>query len=289
MKLMRFKNLYFVISALLIIPGMIFLLLFGLKPSVDFTGGSAIEIFFSEEKGADFLGPFTAELQENYSFETVQEGSKQEYSLRGPELTNLEKDLILTEIESKYGQLDLLSFESLGPTIGAELLRKALCAVALVAVIITLYIWRQFNELKYGLSAVLAMFHDSLVLLGSFSILGYFYQIEVDVLFITAMLTTLSFSVHDTIVVYDRIRELKKKNPKLNLEDVANLAVTETLSRSINNSITIIIVLLSLFLMGGESIRYFALALLIGSITGTYSSTFTAVPLLLIAERNQSE
>ena len=125
------------------------------------------------------------------------------------------------------------------------------------------------------------MFHDSLVLLGVFSLLGHFRGIEVDTLFVTAMLTTLSFSVHDTIVVYDRIRELRHKYPRIDLDSLANVAVVETLGRSLNNSLTIILMLLVLVLLGGQSIHYFALALLVGSITGTYSSSFTAVPLLL--------
>ena len=126
------------------------------------------------------------------------------------------------------------------------------------------------------------MFHDSLILLGAFSLLGHFYGIEVNVLFVTALLTTLSFSVHDTIVVFDRIRELTRKNFKLKEEVVVWRAVRETLPRSINNSLTIIIMLLALVILGGESIRWFALALLIGAVTGTYSSTFTAAPLLLL-------
>jgi preprotein translocase subunit SecF len=133
------------------------------------------------------------------------------------------------------------------------------------------------------------MLHDSLILLGAFSLLGHFFNVEVDVLFVTALLTTLSFSIHDTIVVYDRIRELRRKHPRSNLEEVANAAVLETLSRSINNSMTIIIMLLSLVVLGGTSIRYFVMALLIGAITGTYSSTFTAVPLLLVMNKQKSK
>ena len=128
------------------------------------------------------------------------------------------------------------------------------------------------------------MFHDSLILLGIFSLLGHFRSVEVDVLFVTAVLTTLSFSIHDTVVLYNRIRELKKKHRHLSLEEIANAAVWKTLGRSINDSFTIIIMLLSLVLLGGESIRYFTLALLIGAITGTYSSSFTAVPILLVWE-----
>ena len=134
----------------------------------------------------------------------------------------------------------------------------------------------------YGVCALLAMFHDMLVLIGTFSLLGYFLHVEVDVLFVTAVLTILSFSVHDTIVVYDRIRELKRKERGLTYVETIDTAVTETLSRSLNNSLTIIFMLLALWLLGGDTIRWFVFALLIGTITGTYSSTFTAAPLLVI-------
>ena len=129
------------------------------------------------------------------------------------------------------------------------------------------------------------MLHDSLVLLGSFSLLGHFFGIEVDVLFVTAVLTILSFSTHDTIVVYDRIRELSHKNKGVAYVDLINQAVTETMVRSLNNSLTIIFMLIALFLIGGETTKFFSLALLIGTITGTYSSTFTAAPLLVVWEK----
>jgi len=194
------------------------------------------------------------------------------------------KDGVIAKLEEKYGEIEEKRFGTVGPTLGKELLIKTLTAIVIVSGIITLYVWKQFSELKYGVSAILAMFHDSLILLGAFSLLGHFYGVEVDVLFVTALLTTLSFSIHDTIVVFDRIRELRHRNQRLNLEQVVSAAVIETLSRSINNSVTIILMLLALVLIGGESIRWFAVALLIGAITGTYSSTFTAAPLLLLWE-----
>jgi preprotein translocase subunit SecF len=140
----------------------------------------------------------------------------------------------------------------------------------------------RFSELKYGVCAALAMFHDSLVLFGVFSLLGHFLGVEVDVLFVTAVLTILSFSVHDTIVVYDRIRELRHSQRGMRYEDLVDLAVTETLSRSMNNSMTIIFMLFVLWIFGGSTIQWFVFALLIGTVTGTYSSTFTAAPLLVV-------
>jgi preprotein translocase subunit SecF len=145
---------------------------------------------------------------------------------------------------------------------------------------ILLWVALQFKSLKFGASAIIAMFHDSFILIGTFSLLGHFMQVEVDFLFITALLTTLSFSVHDTIVVYDRIRESQKVHAG-DLKDLANRAISETMVRSLNNSFTIIFMLVALVLLGGTTIKWFAVALFIGTILGTYSSPFVAVPLLV--------
>lgn len=286
MNLMRFKKLYFAISLFFLIPGFISLLLFGLKPSIDFTGGSLLEFQFkdSELQKTFEEEKFKEELSEFYEISSIQNSGEDQVIIKGKEINNDTKSRIVDQIMARYGLVEVLRFETVGPTLGRELLKKTLTALFLVAAIIAIYVWRQFDELKYGVSAVLAMLHDSMILIGIFSILGRFMGVEVDVLFVTALLTTLSFSIHDTIVVYDRIRELRRKHPRYDLEEVANIAVLETLSRSINNSITIIVMLLALVVLGGESIHWFAVALLIGAITGTYSSTFTAVPLLLVWE-----
>ena len=178
--------------------------------------------------------------------------------------------------------VQITSFETIGPALGGETVKKTINALAISSLILLAYISFAFKQLKYGVSAVLAMFHDTLILIGSFSLLGHFFGIEVDLLFVTAVLTILSFSVHDTIVVYDRIRELSHKHKSIEYVSLVNQAVTETMVRSLNNSLTIIFMLVALFLIGGETTKYFALALLIGTITGTYSSTFTAAPLLIV-------
>lgn len=284
MNLMKFKKFYFLISLSFLLPGIVSLLLFGLKPAIDFTGGSLMELHFQDpEKFANYS---QEKLQESlgglYEPEVIQSAGEQRILIKGKEIDNQNKDQLVSKLSQTYGQIEVLRFETVGPVLGAELLRKTLIAIIIVASIITFHIWRAFDELKYGLCAVLAMLHDSLILIGAFSLLGHFMQVEVDVLFVTALLTTLSFSVHDTIVVYDRIRELKRKNPRYPFEQIANAAVLETLGRSINNSLTIIIMLLTLAILGGSTIHWFVIALLIGAITGTYSSTFTAVPLLLV-------
>lgn len=288
MRFLRYRTAYFALSLLVIIPGIVSLFLFGLKPSIDFVGGSLLEVRF-EQPVAQTTEQVQAELSDVFPIETFQQSGENQYLLKGDTITNEDKNLALEQLRATNGPLEELRFETVGPTLSRELLVKMLTAVALVAAMITLYVWKQFSELKYGVCAVIAMFHDSLVLLGTFSILGYWYGIEVDVLFITALLTTLSFSVHDTIVIYDRIRELRRKNPRLSYEVVLDAAVLETMSRSLNNSLTIILMLLTLTLLGGESIRLFALALLIGAVTGTYSSAFTAVPLLSVWDELRSK
>jgi len=284
MNFMKWRWLYFLISLLVIVPGVISLIIFGLKPAIDFTGGSLLEINFVEIAENQELSVASLEesLSEVYELSSIQQSGENRVVLKGKHITNELKNQALTILTNEYGEIIEERFEAVGPSLGKELLTKTLTGVIIAASFIMIYVWIQFSELKYGVSAILAMFHDSLILLGIFSLLGYFYGTEVDMLFVTALLTTLSFSVHDTIVVYDRIRELRGKYPRYTLVSLVNTAVTETLSRSINNSVTIIIMLASLATLGGDTIRWFAVALLIGAITGTYSSTFTAAPLLLL-------
>lgn len=288
MNFMRYRMVFFSISLLFIIPGCLSLLFFGLKPSLDFTGGFLLEFQLTDaSKGSDQLQALQDKLNNEYDFSVVQATGEKQLLIKGQEMDNQQKEVLLQTMQTEYGALEVLRFETVGPSLGAELLQKTVVAVALVAVVITLYVWKQFKELRYGLCAILAMLHDSLIVLGAFSVLGVWFGIEVDALFVTALLTTMSFSIHDTIVVYDRLRELKRKHQNASSSDLANAAIAETLSRSINNSLTIIIMLLGLVMLGGESIHVFALALLIGAVTGTYSSTFTAVPLLTLFERKK--
>lgn len=280
MNIMKFRNLFFAISLFVLIPSIYSLIVFGFNPSIDFVGGSVYEVLIPDsEITSEEIKEIVGSV---YEVRNVSETEEGRFIIEGVDIPNETKLAVTTLIEEKFSTVNELRFESVGPTLSKELLNKTLTALILVAGIITIYVWKQFNELKYGVSAILAMFHDSLVLLGSFSLLGHFYGIQVDVLFVTALLTTLSFSVHDTIVVYDRIRELRKKHSGMDYTTLVNTAVTETLSRSINNSVTIIVMLAALSLLGGVTIRWFAVALLIGAITGTYSSTFTAAPLLLL-------
>jgi preprotein translocase subunit SecF len=284
MNFIKYKWLYFLISALVLIPGIYSLFRWGLKPSIDFTGGSLLE--YETEKEIE-IEPIKKVLQEKQvGFESVQKSTEGTFLIRGERIDREKAGEIKKGLGEKLGsQLTEIRFETVGPTLGKELLKKTLVAIFLASVAILGYVAWQFKDKKFGVCAILAMFHDSLLLLGSFSFLGHFVGVEVDTLFVTAILTILSFSVHDTVVVFDRIRESQKLFPKTPLEQLANKAVTETLARSLNNSFTIIFMLVALLLMGGVTIRWFIVALLIGTIAGTYSSTFTAVPLVVIWEK----
>jgi preprotein translocase subunit SecF len=280
---MKYRYLYFVISLLFLIPGIFSLVRYGLQPSIDFAGGALIEVDFVEP--VELVPAEVVSLvSQAIPLQSVQSSGDNQYLLRGPVMSNDDKNLVIQILESEYGALEELRFEAVGPTLSRELLSKTLVAVMLVAGIITFYIARQFHELRFGVATIMAMAHDAMILLGAFSLFGVLYGVQVDMLFVTALLTTLAFSVHDTIVVFDRIRELRQREPRIPMIDVTNAAMTQTLGRSLNNSITTIIVLTSLSLLGGETIRWFSIALLIGIVTGTYSSPFTAAPLLIVWE-----
>ncbi len=283
MNFMKWIPLYVFISAMVLIPGIFSMIRWGFLPSIGFTGGSLIEI--APKNAVNSTGLVQETVQPHMVVESVQI-SQQGVVIRGQELDQSGYDVVAQALTTGIGEFELLRFESVGPAVSEELIRRTIAAVVIVAAIILVYIGWQFTELKYGVAAVVAMLHDSLVLLGVFSLLGHFKGIEVDVLFVTAMLTTLSFSVHDTIVVFHRIRELRRKYPRSGFVDILNTALTETMSRSITNSVTIIVMLSALVLLGGSTIFGFSLALLIGAISGTYSSAFVAVPLLLFWDKS---
>jgi len=223
---MKYKWLYFTFSLLVILPGIYCLIRFGLKPAVDFTGGSLIE--FQAETALADLRP---QLESLVSVAGLQQTGANTFLLRTKELSQAEARSLLDAVNAREVRL-----ETVGPLLGRELVQKTLIGVLISAGFILLYVAYRFKDKKYGICAVLAMLHDSLVMLGVFSFLGMVKGVEVDALFVTALLTILSFSVHDTIVVYDRIRESQKLFPKLTFTQLVNKAVTEPLGRSIKNS-----------------------------------------------------
>ncbi len=277
------KLIYAVISGMVIIPGIISLFIWGLKPSIDFTGGSLWEVKFNKQVSQ--VNFDTLLSNEKIEHQASQNSDENQLLVRTKSISEEEKNKLKEKLKENFGEVEEIRFETVGPTLGRELLIKTLVAILLAAISITIYIGWRFKNKMYGVCAILAMIHDSLVLIGSFSLLGHFFNVEVDTLFVTAVLTVLSFSVHDTVVVYDRIRESIKQNPHLSIEELSNKAVTETMTRSLNNSLTIIFMLTALVILGGVTIKWFAVALLIGTISGTYSSPFVAVPLLNVWNR----
>lgn len=280
---------YFLLSGLIIIPGIISLLIFGLKPAIDFTGGTLWELT-RFEKPVDVAVVRAIFLQNglaDVAIQTSEKGQERGVLIRTKHISPQTKAAVEAGLKAQLGNFTELRFESVGPTIGQEVTQRAQIAVALACVGILLYISWAFrkvpNPVRYGTCAVLALVHDVLVVVGAFSLLGAVANIEVDALFITALLTgPIGFSVHDTIVVFDRIRENVSRYPGETFERVVNHSMLQTMGRSITTSLTVIFTLAALLLFGGVTIRYFVLAMLIGIVTGTYSSIFIASPLLVI-------
>lgn len=254
MNWMKYRWLYLLISGTLIIAGIFSMIKWGFAVGIDFTGGSLLEY-------------------------RLPDGSVKTYKEKS--IDQAKKIAIKTELEKEVGgQVTEIRFEDVGPSVGPETLKRTIYALLISTGAILLWIAYQFKNYKFGISATLATLHDSLILVGSFSILGHFFGAELDFLFVTALLTILSFSVHDTIVVFDRIREMRRRDSR-RISELADEAISETMVRSINNSFTIIFMLLALILLGGDTIRWFAVALLIGTVSGTYSSPFVAVSILV--------
>ena len=284
--LMRFKIWYFIFSLLIILPGLYFLFTSGLKLGIDFTGGALLE--YSFEKSINLN-----DLKQQVSLQGIEIGQVTSsenniYIIRTKPVEQSKISKLKSFLNEKFGKVEERRVEFVGPVIGSELKQKALIGVTLAALVIVLYIAFSFRKIpkptsswRFGITAVLALVHDILVVVGVFAIFGKLLGVEVDTLFVTALLTVIGFSVHDTIVVFDRIRENLIKNMGKKFIDVANLSVIQTLGRSLNTSLTVVFVLLALLLFGGETLRWFVVALLIGIVSGTYSSIFNATALLV--------
>lgn len=282
-KFSKYIWLYFILSGLVIIPGLVALVRFGLKPSIDFAGGTLVELKFQKPMTQSYLENLIK--TESITLASIQTTSENTYLMRtkGEDAPKFAKLIDTMKIASVSA--DIVRSESVGPVVGQELLSKAIAAALFALVVILCYVAYAFKNFRFGIAAILALVHDMLVILGSFALFGAFLGVEVDTLFVTAMLTTMAFSMHDTIVVFDRIREYKKRGSNLPFDQICDLALTETMGRSLTNSMTIILMLIALVLMGGSTIRWFTIALLIGTISGTYSSDFIATPILILWNR----
>jgi len=287
----KYSKFWLVFSGLIAILSVIFLIIWGLKPGIDFTGGSLLELSFTSR-------PQTAAVQKVFDDLSVKNISIQKTGEKGmlvrtSFLTETEHQFIFNELRRKLqtadNQVHEERFETIGASISKQLRSRAAWAIALVNLGIIIYVAYAFRKVsrpvaswKYGVLAIVALLHDVLLVMGVFAILGRFFGVEIDTAFIVAILTVLGYSVNDTIVVYDRIRENLLRHSADNFAEVVNIGLNETLMRSINTTLKTMLPLFALFFIGGSSIHYFALALLIGIASGAYSSIFIASPLLVV-------
>jgi len=283
------KNLYFALSLIVVAPGLIALLLFGLNLSIDFTGGSRLTVSFGQNIEKQKIDGIKQSLiSQNIKVYTVEQSKNQVYFRTNP-ISQKQNAHFVNELSKNFKDAKETEFETIGPTIGRETTINAIKAVFFASLLIILYITWSFRKvpkpassLRFGVSAIIALIHDVLVVLGIFAILGHFFGVEVDSLFVTAILTVIGFSVHDTIVVFDRIRENLRRSSQDSFPQIVNDSILQTLDRSLNTSLTVLLVLFALLLFGGETIRWFVVALLIGVTSGTYSSIFNASPILVV-------
>jgi preprotein translocase subunit SecF len=304
-RIVRHRYWWFGISLLVIVPGLISLALYGLRPGIDFSGGALWDIRFADKAPGQLSTDRIAQIYAQSGFDNaivqlsqVEVDGKQvpEALVRTKALSatdpNADEARVLKALAAEYGTVKIESLQSVGATVSAESTRSAIIAVVGACVAILIYLTLAFRKaphpVRYGVCAILAMLHDVLLVLGVASILGVLIGLEVDALFLTALLTIISFSVHDTIVVFDRIREnLINRRPGERFDDLVNHSIVQTLPRSINTQLTTVFTLTALLLFGGESIRHFVLILLIGLISGTYSSIFNAAQLLVVWENRE--
>lgn len=290
MNIVKRRYLYFAISLVIILPGIVALILWGLPLAIDFTGGSLLEVQFAQAapSSADVSALYT---DLGFGEARVQTSSDNVLVVRSKFLDNEARDQVLEGLQTEFGAITVLRFDSVGPTVGKEVTTRATGAVALAAIAIMLYITFAFrgvpHAFRYGLSAIIAMLHDVAVVIGIAALFGKFFGWEVDSLFLTALLTVIGFSVHDSIVVFDRIRENSTKYRRMPYETLVNQSIVQTLARSINTQLTVMFTLLALSIFGGETIRHFVITLLIGVFSGTYSSIFNAAPILVVWENQE--
>ena len=280
---------FFLISAVVILAGIISLATFGLKAGIEFSSGSMMTVGF--EQGVD-QGELKKELASSgYVNVLIQRIGGGDFLIRLPELSGKAKTELEAELVARFGTFEVKEFDAVSPMVAAETARNAAIAVAVAAIGILLYItWafrRMPNPFRYGACAIIALIHDALVALGAFSILGGILGWEINLMFITGILAVIGYSVNNTVVVFDRIRENLTKDTKSDFEMVVNNSLVETLSRSLNTSLTTLLVVLALLFFVGASIQNFAVVLLIGIIAGTFSSLCIAPPLLVVWKKSE--
>jgi preprotein translocase subunit SecF len=284
------RSWFFFISALILIASITFLAIFGLKPGIDFSGGTSLTLEFSAPVEQNQLRQEMAKL--GYSEATIQKTGSNSFLVHIREISAQERDTLQNNLETDLGtQLNIADYYSTSPTVGASTARNAGIAVIIAAIGMLIYIAWAFRKMpkpfRWGMSAVLALLHDVAILIGIFSFLGWIAGIEVNALFITAVLTVVGYSINNTVVVYDRVRENMSRGISSDFTQTVNSSIVETLGRCLNTSLTTVFTVLALFLFGGATIHYFMLALLIGVLVGTYDSMCIAGELLVVWEKGE--
>ncbi len=293
MNILGKRYIFFGLSLLIIASGLIILFARGVPLSIDFTGGSLLEVSFANQS------PETTEIIEVYESANlkdvqVQTSDTGSYIIRSQFLDNDERDVVLSSLTENIDEVEVIRFDSVGPSIGEQVTSRAALAVLIASLLVVLFIAWSFrgvqNAFRYGVCAILAMIHDVAII---FAIVGFgnlLFGWEIDSLFLTALLTVIGFSMQDTIVVFDRIRENSSIYRRLDFETLVNHSIVQTLQRSINTQLmTVEFLLLALAMFGGITLQEFASILLIGLLSGTYSSIFIAAPILVLWEKREWE
>lgn len=299
MWIIKNRRIFYIFSSIIVGIALAALIGFGIKFGIDFTGGSLVEVHFEEGR------PSLEEVQtkvDSIDFlegSSVRESGEASVVIRTKEITNIQKDLLITELQGDY-VLTEERFSTIGPSLGTELRTMSIVAVLLALFFIVLFVAFAFRHVskpvssgKYGLITIVAFLHDLIIPLGVFAAMGYFFGVEVDSLFVTALLVILGYSINDTIVVFDRIREnllpVSDENKNKRFEEIVGKSIEETYARSINTSLTTFLALLALYIFGGATTQMFALALMVGVVAGTYSSIFLASALLVTVKKRQDK
>jgi len=286
MNFVKYRKIYFIFSGILILGSLICLVIFGLNPGIDFTGGSILEIEF---KGARPSNPEIREKLNQFGLGEIliQPIGEKGVILRMKDISEETHQEILKKIK-ETGELEERRFESIGPTIGRELKEKTKIVIILAFLSIVLYIALAFRKIsrpiaswKYGIASLISLFNDVFIPLGIFSILGKFYGVQITIPIICALLTVIGYSINNVVVVYDRIRENLLRAKGEVFEKTVDFAINQTLTRQINTALTTLFPLIAIFFLGGETLKYFALTLILGITAGTYSSIFLASPILV--------
>ncbi|MGB8213795.1 MAG: protein translocase subunit SecF [Anaerolineales bacterium] len=299
MNLIKYRYWYFAISLLVIVPGVLALIFWGLPLGIDFTGGSLLEVQFKSGTVPSFaqVSNVYAAISTpamNIANPEIQPLGTDSLSIQSRVMDDATKTKVVNALQSQYGggqPVVIQNFSQVTASVGSEVTRAAAVAVVMASLAILIYIWFAFRKVthpfRFGVAAIIATIHDTLVVLGMGAMIGHLLGWQIDSLFLTALLTVIGFSVHDDIVVFDRIRENSLIYRRVDFETVVNHSIVQTLNRSINTQLTVMITLLALALFGGETIHHFVVILLIGVFSGTYSSIFNASPILVVWENKE--